>query len=320
MNNKLHQEALKQATKSKFRGHTALKSKTIPLYPSSAEREFRKISTGYMKVLKHRLVEHLPKMMEIYKRDRRNDSRFDDFRDIETLIRQEIMKIAAEMEQDLSSYDVDSLVKKVAQMTKKTSYRAWKRSVRETLGISLIDDYYSGAFYQSILQQWVDDSVLKIKSIPTNTLLSMEKIILAGFKNGLTIRDISKEIQETYDVSKHKAQAIARDQVGTLNAQITRRQQEDAGCEEYIWSDSDDSRVRDCHRALDGQTFRWDNPPEMWYMTKKGIVYTGRRCNPGEDYACRCVAIPKFNIETLDLPFKELEKEAKNLNGNERTH
>ena len=155
---------------------------------------------------------------------------------------------------------------------------------------------------------WVDSNVEKIKTIPTESLGSMRQIILDGYKQGRTIRDISKDIQEEYNVSKHRAQMFARDQVATLNAQITKMQQQDAGCKRYRWSTSHDARVRDCHRALDGKIFNWNDPPEMWYETKKsGRVYTGRRCNPGEDYACRCVAIPVFDLDTINVPMKGQE-------------
>lgn len=134
----------------------------------------------------------------------------------------------------------------------------------------------------------------KIKSIPQSSLDEMREIILIGYRNGRSIRDIQREIQEAYNVTKSKARALARDQVASLNSQISQAHQRDAGVTEYVWSTSHDSRVRPCHDALDGKTFSWDDPPEMWYETKsRGIVYTGRRCHPGEDHLCRCVAIPK---------------------------
>lgn len=39
---------------------------------------------------------------------------------------------------------------------------------------------------------------------------------------------------------------------------------------------------------------------------KHGKVYSGRHCNPGEDYQCRCVAKPVFNFDRLNsVAFKE---------------
>lgn len=134
----------------------------------------------------------------------------------------------------------------------------------------------------------------------------MENVIIEGFAKGRTPAAISNEIQRRFDVTKSKANLLARDQVGTLSANLTRTRQESAGVEEYIWSSSGDERVRECHRELDGQKFRYDDPPAMWYMTKHGKVYSGRHCNPGEDYQCRCVAKPVFNFDRLNsAAFKE---------------
>lgn len=305
MNNIQHHQMVKEAVQAKFRGNTTLRGKTTPMYPNSAEREFRRVTNGYMKLLNQTLKEHLPAMMAAYKRERRGDTRYDDAQDLDAEIRQELMKVAQELEQKLAAYGLYEMVEKIARLTKTTSLREWKRVVKETLGIDLMDDYYKGDFYEQALRMWVDSNVEKIKTIPTESLGSMRQIILDGYKQGRTIRDISKDIQEEYNVSKHRAQMFARDQVATLNAQITKMQQQDAGCKRYRWSTSHDARVRDCHRALDGKIFNWNDPPEMWYETKKsGRVYTGRRCNPGEDYACRCVAIPVFDLDTINVPMK----------------
>lgn len=309
MDHKVYQETVKEAVKGKFKGHQPLKSKVIPMYPDSAEREFQRITNGYMRLLNRTLKEHLPTIMAAYKKDRHGDSRFDDALDLDNEVRQELQKVASELEQKLASYGLDDLVQKVSKLTKATSLREWKRVCKETLGIDLLDDYYKGDLYEEALRRWADENVLKIKSIPNDTLGSMREIILTGFKKGQTIRDIQEAIQEAYGVSKQKAKMLARDQVATLNAQISKLQQQDAGCGRYRWSTSRDSRVRDCHRDLNGKSFSWDDPPEMWYKTKKsGVVYTGRRCHPGEDYCCRCVAIPEFDLEKVVVPMKESTK------------
>jgi SPP1 gp7 family putative phage head morphogenesis protein len=60
---------------------------------------------------------------------------------------------------------------------------------------------------------------------------------------------------------------------------------EENGVKKYIWSTANDIRVRDRHRSLNNKVFSYDDPP---VVDKK----SGRRANPGEDYNCRCVAIP----------------------------
>lgn len=306
MNNHLHQEMVQKAVKGKFYGHQTIKSKRVPQYPDSAEREFKRITNGYIRLLNKTLADHLPALLAAYKKERRGDSRFDDVRDLENDVRREFQKIAEELEQKLAAYGLDDLVAKISKMTKNTSLREWKRVVHDTLGIDLLNDYYSADFYEAALRRWVDENVLKIKSIPNEALGEMQQIVLNGYKSGATITDITKSIQEQYKLSRRRAQLLARDQVSTLNSQISKMQQQDAGCTKYRWSDSRDSRVRDCHRTLNGKVFSWDEPPEMWYDTKNsGRVYTGRRCHPGEDYCCRCVAIPVFDIDTIDVPMKD---------------
>lgn len=308
MNNQQYHQVVKKAAQKKYRGKKAVVSKYTPSYPNSAEREMKRISNLYLKLLNQTVKEHLPVIMAMYKEERHGSDRQDSLRDLADKVKQEIMLAAAELEQKLAEFGLYSLIEKVGKTVQASSLREWKKCVKSTLGIDLFEDYYKGGFYEDAIRRWIDENVLKIQSIPRNTLGEMQQIILNGFNDGETIRDITKKIQAEYDVTRSKARALARDQVGTLNAQITKMQQQDAGCNRYRWSTSGDSRVRDSHRALDGQTFSWDNPPEMWYITKHGIKKTGRRCHPGEDYACRCCAIPVFDIDTINIPIREMER------------
>lgn len=309
MNNIQLQEATKKAAKPRFHGHPTLKGKTIPKYPDTAEREFKRITNGYMRLLNEELKKRIPELMAEYKRERHGDSRMDDAMDLDRKVREMFRDIAIAIEKKMGDFGLDKKIESIARMTKNTSLREWKRAVHDTLGIDLMNDYYNADFYAEQLRRWVDENVLKIKTIPNNTLDEMREIVLKGYTGGKPIRAIQQEIQHQYNVDKHKAQMLARDQIATLNSQIAQSQQRDAGCTKYRWSSSHDSRVRDCHAELDGQTFSWDDPPEMWYETQKsGRVYTGRHCHPGEDYCCRCVAIPVFDFQSLDLPISNTEE------------
>lgn len=306
MNNIQHQEAVKKAVKPRFRGNTRLNSKTTPMYPDSAEREYERIASAYMRLLNEELKKNLPVAMKAYSQYQHGDSRFDDIRDLEEIVRGAFRKIAEALEQKVEKFGLGDMIRKVSRITKGTSLRGWKKSVKATLGVDLMDGYYGDAFYEETIHRWVDENVMRIKSIPTESLGEMQEIMLNGIRRGKSVTALSKEIQKKFNTSKSHAKMIARDQVASLNAQLTKRQQQDAGCKYYRWSDSRDGRVRDCHRALNGKVFSWDEPPEMWYNTKsRGRVSTGRRCHPGEDIACRCIAIPVFDIETIDIPIKE---------------
>ena len=305
MNNIQHQLAVQEAVKEKFKGSTTLKCRTKPKYPSSAEREFQRVTNAFMKMVYTTLKAHLPAIIKAYQNKSYGDSRFDDITDIKGRIDDEFHDIGRELEKLISEFGLERFLEKVGGMAKNTSLREWKKAVKQTLGIDLLDDYYKGDFYALQLRKWVEENVSKIKSIPNESLAEMKDVILDGYLNGKSVKTIQREIQDRYNVSKSKALAIARDQIGTLNALITKTQQKDAGCNKYRWSSSGDSRVRDCHRELNKKVFSWDDPPEMWYISKKnGKVFTGRKCHPGEDYGCRCVAIPEFEIDSLNVPMK----------------
>ena len=68
------------------------------------------------------------------------------------------------------------------------------------------------------------------------------------------------------------------------NANVTRARHEDAGIRSYTWRTSEDERVRESHQALDGQVFRYDDPP-----TDED---SGEAVNPGDAIQCRCTADP----------------------------
>lgn len=101
---------------------------------------------------------------------------------------------------------------------------------------------------------------------------------------GLRVEDLKSQLLERGNVSDSRAELIARDQTLKLNGAITQIRQQNAGVDRYVWSTSLDERVRPTHAALEGKTFAWSSPPDVGH--------------PGQDYQCRCVAVPA--IEGLE--------------------
>lgn len=295
MNDIAQQAATKEAVKPKFRGNKHLKAKTIPIYPESVEREYKRVVNAYMKILSDLLKQYLPQIKNAAKREKENAARYDDVEDLIAVARQVFSLVGVELEKRIEQFGLRERIEKIATMTRKATIREWKKIVHDTLGVDLLDDYYMGEFYREALNRWIDDNVDLIKSIPKETLREMSEIVSDGFFNGKSTTSIMKTIQRRYGVNKRRARLIARDQVAKLNGSISQQQQVDAGCEEYIWSTSGDSRVREGHKRLNKKRCRWDDPPIV-------DAKTGRRCHPGEDYQCRCVALPVFDIDTVSIP------------------
>lgn len=295
MNDIAHQQMVQELLSKRFGSHQRLLCKYTPQYPIQGEREFQRVTNAYIRLLNELLKEYLPEIRDAARIEREANRRHDDTSDLIAKVTAVFSKMASELERRTSDFGLHGKIEATAKLTRKLSIREWKRAVKDTLGIELLDDYYTGELYREMMEKWVNDNVGLIKTIPQDSLGKMKEIVLEGYKNGETTTSIVKKIQKRYSVDRRHAQLLVRDQIAKLNSNIAQKQQRDAGVEEYIWSTSGDSRVRPGHARLNNKRFRWDDPP---VVDEKN----GRRCHPGEDYECRCVALAVFDWDTIDLP------------------
>ncbi len=124
------------------------------------------------------------------------------------------------------------------------------------------------------IKGWRRDAIYRLRE-------KMEKNVFDGFR----AKKMVDTIQSEFGVSKNKAKFLARQETSLLLSKYRQDRYEKIGIDKYQWSTSGDSRVRDRHKELNGRIFSWDNPPIV-------DTATGRRANPGEDFSCRCVAVP----------------------------
>lgn len=310
MNIQAVQEATREAVKKKFHGKKYLVSCSPLKYPQHLERDYTRITNAYMRLLNSTVAEYTPEIKALlaeYQRDAPDgNARTDandkgDWQEFSRMLRRVLERAEADLEKKTANFDLIRKLNDLENRAHKYSIREWKRVVRQTLGINIFDDYYDGKFFRENTRQWVLQNVDLITTIPKETLKRMYNVISGGQYAGKTAAEIGRQIQASYNVSKSHARFIARDQMAKLNARITQQQQTDAGITEYVWRTVGDGRVRESHRHLNGKRFKYSDPPVV-------DPKTGRRANPGEDYQCRCVALPVFDIDGLTLPW---EAEAK---------
>lgn len=133
-------------------------------------------------------------------------------------------------------------------------------------------------------REWIRNNTELIKLEP-RARAEVRKVIDGPLREGVRVEEVRQKIEARLGVVRSRAALIARDQTLKLYAKIQRERQQQAGIAEYVWSTSEDERVRHSHADLEGLTFRWDDPPIVDWQTM-------RRCHPGEDFQCRCAAIP----------------------------
>ncbi len=181
---------------------------------------------------------------------------------------------------------LSSTLDAVAANVSTASKAAWARQAKAALGVDL-----------SKIEPNLTPTVERFRRENLDLITSMardkvERVarILDDAPNARveTIRD---RILEEGEVTKRQAALIARDQVLSLNAQVAQARHEAAGITQYVWRASGDGDVRPDHKALNGKTFRYDEPP----VVNASEVRRGRaerREHPGQDYQCRCTAEP----------------------------
>lgn len=155
----------------------------------------------------------------------------------------------------------------------------------KTLGSATIAPELTVVARQIIAQQWGTNLQLYIKDWMQQNILKLRQQVQANAFAGNRAAKLVKVIQANYGVSQNKAKFLARQETSLLMSKMREQRYTDIGSQTYRWSGSMDARERPDHKALEGKIFRWDSPP----VVDKN---TGMRAHPGEDFNCRCVAIP----------------------------
>jgi SPP1 gp7 family putative phage head morphogenesis protein len=207
--------------------------------------------------------------------------RLDEGEDLGTLA-DELEKIRIETTQEFTPEEL----KQLARVTGKSVDEWNDRQMNGQLsGIVEIDLFGSEPWLARELGGFVVENVSLITSVEDEYLAQVEKMVATSIRSGLRVEEIAADLDDRFDVSRSRAELIARDQVGKFNGQLTELRQKDLGIETYRWMTSGDSRVRDSHRENAermtefGQgIYAWNDPPE-----------TG---HPGQDFQCRCWAEP----------------------------
>lgn len=136
-----------------------------------------------------------------------------------------------------------------------------------------------------IVQQEVERQVGLIKSLPLEAAQRVQDLSIRAIIEGGRADEISGLIMATGQVTKARADTIARTEVSRASTIFTQARAEALGSEGYIWRSSEDADVRDRHKELNGKFFKWDNPPIA--DEKSGI-----RAHAGCIWNCRCYPEP----------------------------
>lgn len=218
--------------------------------------------------------------------------RSDDFNDEVSRIMQNLRNFA-----DNAADDAQDDLNSVAQDVSEWNRNQIARSLKKVIGVDVFSQQsLDSEFLNTMLKSWVIENTDLIKSIHQEQLRRVSNIVYRGFRQGDDHRAIAKTIREQFGKTENRARFIARDQVSKLNGQLTEQRNRKLNIHKYIWRTSEDERVRESHKVMNGKECRWDdntlyrNQGEDTWRKRSSIG--GVEEAPGQDYQCRCDAIP----------------------------
>jgi len=281
--------ALKIPTKrQKAKTRSSLRRSTI-LFPRLIERTYLAEMNKQLKVLQslfNRSFFQEVSLLNQESKELRQDGPADD-------IQERINRIKAQFGIQSPASDTDVFVEGIASAVASNNLFENQRFIKKETGIDIPFDTSADS---NDLKLWVKNNVRLIKSVPQRFFNDIEQVIFDGFQQGLSNREVSKQIREKFKVSRNNAKRIALDQIATLNSRLTEKKQTQLQIDEYTWRTQQDERVRGnpsglypdaspSHFAREGKTFKWSDPPEGGH--------------PGIAIRCRCIAEPKLESSKL---------------------
>lgn len=163
----------------------------------------------------------------------------------------------------------------------------WQKAINQAIGVNVA---LPGTDMSANIDAWAEENTALITNLTQSYLSKITTAVNSGFRDGLSWRDISKNIRAETGVAKRRADLIARDQVATMNMQVTKQRAADLDIKQFVWRTMEDQRVRGnpsgrypkanpSHYARNGKTYNWSDGAGA------------RDTFPGKAINCRCFAM-----------------------------
>lgn len=179
-----------------------------------------------------------------------------------------------------------SFVRNIGDSVRSAIDGNWQKAINQAIGVNVA---LPGTDMSANIDAWAEENTALITNLAQSYLSKVTTAVNSGFRDGLSWRDISKNIQAETGVAKRRADLIARDQVATMNMQVTKQRAADLDIKQFVWRTMEDQRVRGnpsglypkakpSHYARNGKTYNWSDG-------------AGARDKfPGQAINCRCFA------------------------------
>ena len=188
----------------------------------------------------------------------------------------EQLRLVAEALQRVS----EAIVARIVELEAGRHTDKWLASVRAALGIDIATVVRQEDLSDYLLSAVARNAAM-IQSLSSDTVTRVERAVYDAILQGRTVKQLRSQLTHEFGMLDSRAKLIARDQVSSLNADLNEIRHRQAGINRYVWSTSNDERVRPRHQAIDGREYVYGEPTGA----EDGLP-------PGRPINCRCVAQP----------------------------
>lgn len=186
----------------------------------------------------------------------------------------------------------ETTASQMVQKVGKANKNKFDRVVAQAVGVDL-GSVIASEGLEDFVAVNVNKNVSLIKSLPEEYLKHVETIVNNGVASGARYSTIEKEIISKMGANSklaNRIKTIARNEVQTINSQLTLRRSESLGITKGIYRSSKDERVRKSHAELDG--VEYELKKGAWSKTAQKFIQPGIT-----DINCRCSYSPIIEVD-----------------------
>jgi SPP1 gp7 family putative phage head morphogenesis protein len=181
------------------------------------------------------------------------------------------------------------MAKKFAKQADRASSAAVHSSIKELSGGLSLGTRKLDPDTREILKATIEENVGLIKSIPQKYLGDVQGAVMRSITSKNGMNDLIPQLQKYKGITYRRARFIAADQTRKANSALSNGRLQKLGVEKFEWIHTSSPHPRHLHEKLDGQIFRFDNPP----IIQKDPEIRGL---PAQLPGCRCRALPIFEF------------------------
>jgi SPP1 gp7 family putative phage head morphogenesis protein len=189
-------------------------------------------------------------------------------------------RVRRRLESSVSTAQVEKLAHHYGHAVDSHQRAQLGRQLHAALGVDI--SHSLGGDTSRAMAAFAAQNAALITSIPRHLADDVERLTLHAVQTGRRASDLAADLEDRLGLADTRAMLIARDQIGKLHADIDQARQQAMGVTRFIWRTMNDERVRPEHADLEGETFSYDDPPDL----EDGPAL------PGDPPLCRCYAEP----------------------------